>query len=189
MAARTAAGLNCYFRGPGDHRSRLPDHLIVGGCNLRQFGPRRQSGKIERDFRRLGIERQQQIERPGTIRMIHAKGATAQCVTQTFRGVQHIGLAHHRRHAAEQSLLLLRHLLHVVAFAEGRFIAVDMIDADTIRGRSERTGEGLHCARPDRCHNRRQLSILPAQCRGGMGHFHFVSAIDRAGYALFLVDA
>src|SRR4029079_6802942 len=93
------------------------------------------------------------------------------------------------RHAAEQSLLLLRHLLHIVAFAEGRFVAVDMVDADTMRGRSERTGEGLHCSRPDRCHNRRQLSILPAQCRGGMSHFNFVAAIDSAGRTLFLNKA
>src|SRR5262245_879055 len=47
--------------------------------------------------------------------------------------MQGVRLAHDRRHTRKQALLLLWHLLHVVAFAECRFVAVDMIDADAIR--------------------------------------------------------
>ena len=93
------------------------------------------------------------------------------------------------RHAAEQALLLLRHLLHVVTFAEGRFVTVDVIDADAVRCGGERACKGLHRTRPDRCDHRGEFAVLPAQCRRGMRHFDLVAAVDRAGNALFLVNA
>ena len=117
------------------------------------------------------------------------KRAAPQRVAQRFRRMQHVGLAHDRGHLAEQALLLLRHLLHVVAFAEGRLVAVDVIDADAVRRGRQRTGEGLHRARTDRGHDRGDFAVLPAQRGGGVRHLHFVAAIDGAGYAFFLVDA
>src|SRR5262249_52195822 len=137
----------------------------------------------------LCVQGQQQIERSGTIRMVHAQGAATQSIAQALGRVQDIRLAQYRGHTTEQALLLLRHLLHVVAFAESRLVTVDVIDADTIRRRCERACKSLHRARADRRNDRRQLTILPAQGRGGMGHLHFIAAIDGSSRALFIIDA
>ena len=87
----------------------------------------------------------------------------------------------------KQALLFLRHLLHVVAFASSR--RLNVIDADAIRGRCQRTGEGLHGARANRSDDRRKLSVLPAQCSGRVRHLDFIAAIDGAGCALLLIEA
>ena len=121
--------------------------------------------------------------------MVHAQGAAAHCIAQPLRRVQNIRLAHDRRHATEQALLLLRHLLHVVAFAERRFVSVDVIDADAVRRRRKRTGKSLHRAWSDRRNDRRQLAILPAQRRGRVCHLHFVATIDGPCRAFFFIDA
>ena len=84
---------------------------------------------------------------------------------------------------------LLRHLLHVVAFAEGRLVAIDVVDADAVRRGRQRAGDRLQGARADRGDHRRHLAVLPAQRRGGMRHRHFVAAVEGAGHPLLLVDA
>jgi hypothetical protein len=106
-----------------------------------------------------------------------------------FGRVQHVGAAHQRRQAAIETLLLLGDLLHVVAFAKGRLVAVDVIDADPVGGGCQRAGKRLQGARADRGDDGRRLAILPFQRRGRMGHGHLVAAVDGAGDALLLVDA
>ena len=121
--------------------------------------------------------------------MVHTQAAAPQRVAERLWCVKHVRLAHDGRHAAEQALLLLRHLLHVIAFAESRFIAVNVIDADAVRCGSERAREGLHGARADRRDHRGDLAVLPTQGRRGVRHFDFVAAVDRPRSALFLIDA
>ena len=121
--------------------------------------------------------------------MIDGKRSAAQRVADRFRRVQDEGAAENRGHAAEGALLLLGPLLHVVAFAVSRLVAVDMINADAVRRRRQRAGEGLHRAGPDRRDHGGQFVILPAQRGGRMRHLDFVAAIDRAGRALLLIDA
>jgi hypothetical protein len=121
--------------------------------------------------------------------VVDGNGAAAQRVAQGLRRVQHVGAAHDCRHLAEQALLLLRHLLHVAAFAEGRLIAVDVIDADAVRGRRQRAGECLQGAGADGRYHRRGLAVLPPERRGRMRHGHLVAAVEGAGDAFLLVDA
>ncbi len=103
--------------------------------------------------------------------------------------MQHVGLAHQRRELAEQPLLRLGDLLHVVAFAARRLVAIDVVDADAVRGGRQRSGHGLQRARPDRGDDGGRLAIGPGQRGGGMGHLHLVAAIDRPRHALFVIDA
>jgi hypothetical protein len=168
---------------------RLGEDAVVGGhggCDRRALGQRLQ---VEAHGLGLRVERQQQIERPGLEGMVDLQGAAAQGVAQGFRRVQDVGAAHQRRQPAVEMLLVLRDLLHVVAFAEGRFVAVDVVDADAVGGRGERAGERLQGAGADRGDDGRRLAILPFERRRGVRHRHFVAAVDGAGDAFLAVDA
>ncbi len=189
LSARSASGLDRDLACFANHRSGTIDRVIISRRELWQHGPAWQSCNIDCHRRWLSVQRQQQIERPGTVWMVHAQGAAAHRIAQPLRRVQNIRLAHDRGHATEQALLLLWHLLHVVAFAEGRFVSVDMIDADAVRRRRERAGKSLHRAWSNRRNDRRQLAILPAKGRGRVCHLHFVAAIDGPCRAFFFIDA
>ncbi len=102
--------------------------------------------------------------------------------------MQHVGLPHQGTNLAEQALLLLGDLLHVVAFTLRRLVTIDVVDADTVGRRRQRACHRLQGAGADRCHDGTGFAVQPGKRRGGMGHLHLVAAVDGTGHAFFVID-
>ena len=91
---------------------------------------------------------------------------------------------------AEQALLLLRHLLHVVAFAD-RSSRRRRCDRRRRRSRPPRASRRAPACAPGPIEvtTADNLAVLPAQRGRGMRHRDLVAEVERAGDPLFLVDA
>ena len=93
--------------------------------------------------------------------MKDSTGAASQSLPKCLGGVQGVSLPDIRGDPAVDALLRLRHLLHVVAFAEGGLVAINMIDTYAIGRRRERPRQRLQRTWPDRGDHRRSLAIGP----------------------------
>ena len=156
--------------------------------HARRIASRGERGEIHGHHRRLRVDRHREIERARLERMAHGREPTAQRFAQRLGRMQDVATAHHRREPAERPLFRLRDLLHVVAFAVRRLVAVDVIDADSVRGCRERAGEGLKRAGTDGGDDGGDLPILPGELGRGVRHGHFVAKLPGAGHAGLLVD-
>src|SRR6202020_969984 len=102
---------------------------------------------------------------------------------QNVRAAENVG------QAAELTLPRADRLLHIVAFAVGRLVAIEVIDANSVGRCSEGARVSLKGAGTNRSQNRRRLAIDPGQRGCGVRHRHFVSALKETKDALFGVDA
>ena len=179
-----------------DHDARMAGYQTTGdierirgrGCNGGQIRLLRQGREVDIEHLRLRVDGQQQIERTGFIGMEDPAGTTSQRFPQRLGRMQRVGLADIRGHPSVDALHRLRHLLHIVAFAEGRLVSVDVIDADTVGCRRERSCQRLQCPRSNRGDDRWRLSVGPSQCGCGVRHLDFVATIDRLGHTFFVID-
>ena len=121
--------------------------------------------------------------------MAHGRQPLAQGFPQGLGRMQRVAATHDRGQRPVGALPRPRDLLHVVAFAVGRLVAVEVIDADAVRRRDERPGEGLEGARADRRHHGRDLPILPAELGRRVGHGDLVAELEGAHHARRLVVA
>ena len=178
MGARAAACFDDDFGMAAHERDRFVEGAIIG----RRLGwkalCRRQCCKVNLRLLRLRVDRQHDEERASLIGMMHASCAAAHTFAQGPGRVKRVGLPHQRAHFAKDPLLRLGDLLHIVALPVRRFIAVDVINTDAIRGRSERACHRLQPTRADRGDNRRGFAMNPSVSGRGMRHFHFIAAVD-----------
>ena len=141
------------------------------------------------DDLRLGVDGQQQIKRPWLYRVVYALRTASQGIAQSLRRVQYVGLSHQRRHLAVQVLLLFGDLLHVVAFAPGRLVTIDVIKTYAIARCSERSGHGLQSTWPNRRNYCTRFAPSPSQRGSSMRHLDLVAEVVYLCHASLGVNA
>ena len=98
---------------------------------------RRKRGQIDPHHARLRVDRREKIERPGLKGMTNRAETLPQRFAQRLRRMQYVAAPHDLRESAIGALARLRDLLHVVAFAMRRRVAINVVDADAVRRRRE----------------------------------------------------
>ncbi len=184
----SAASLDHDTHMRGNEVAGVVENICRRGRQGRQLGPLRQRREIQLQHLRLGIDRQHQVEGSGLVGMKDSTGATSQRFPQRLGRMQRVGLADIRGHPSVDALHRFRHLLHIVAFAEGRLVSVDVIDADTVGCCRDRSCQRLQCPGSNRGDDRRRLSVGPSQRGCRMSHLNFVATIDRLGHTFFVID-
>ena len=186
---RPAANLDGDAVGLLNPSGGLVDGHVVGNRGRRPTRPRRKRVEPQRHRRKLCVQRQVQIERRCTPRMKDGRAALAQRLAQRGGRMERVGRAHQRGDLPEQPLVRLGDLLHIVAFAMGGLVRIEVIDADPIRSRGERSSQRLKGARADRGDDGGDFAVDPRKRGGGVGHLHFVAKLPAANETVAFVDA
>ena len=113
----------------------------------------------------------------------------AQRLPQCGGGVERVRGAHQRGDPSEQPLIRLGDLLHVVAFAVGRLVAVEVVDADSVRGGGERSSHRLKGPWTDRRDDGGDLAVDPRERRRRVRHLDLVAKLPAANESMAFVDA
>ena len=176
-------------RSPNDVGG-LSERVGVARRDRRNRETFRQGFKIEvLDDLGLDVDWQAQIERASEIGLVHGLRSASERVAQRFRRMQNIRSAENVGQAAELTLPRADHLLHIVPFAVGRLVAIEVIDANSVGRCGEGARVSLKRAGTNRSQNRRRLAIDPSERSCRVSHRHFVSALKEAQDALFGINA
>ena len=186
---RPAADLDGDAVGLLNPSGGLVDSDVVGGRGRRPSRARRKRVEPQRDGRELRVQRQVQIEWRRAPGMKDGCASLAQRLAQRGGRVERVRRAHQRGDSSEQPLVRLGDLLHIVAFAVSRLVAVEVIDADPVRSRGERSGHRLKGARADRRDDGGDFAVNPRKRGGGVRHLHLVAKLPAANETVAFVDA
>ena len=189
MLAGAATGLDRDLFNRAQDSRRLGEGIRGRGHQRRFYALPRQGAGVDFHALWLGVDRQKDVKRPRLVGVVDAGCAAPQAFAQRACRVQRVGLPHQRAHLAEDPLIGLRHLLHVISFTARRLVPVNVIDTDPVRRRRERARHGLQAPRPDGRDHRRRLACHPGMGGCGMGHFHLVATVHNLHDAFLVVDA
>ena len=173
--AGAAADLDNHPRPRSQHASRRCDLLGFGGPQA-DASAAGQPPEVEAGHHlRLGVDWQQQEERPGLVGMIDHRGTLLQRVGDGLGGVEAVAAAHRRGQLLPLRLHRSGQVLHVRTFGFGGGVAVDVPYADAVERGGERACEGVQGAGTDRRHDCGPLAGGDSQGGGRVRSLRLVS--------------